>query len=343
MRFRRKKGFIKSPEEKERRRIPWGKILYLGILGVILIGFGIWGYERVFYIRGFGVLDSADTNVDAKLTTRITDIKCKINDRVSKGEPIVFLDKSTLQDTISARERELENNKSIFKQKIQDAENELKLVETARTNQDVVAEGASNEYKRAQKLLALEAITRAQFLNVESRFNAEEMNSASISTQLVMATTKLTSLKDDYATYKNKTETEIKQLYQLLDETILVVPRDGLVTKLYKQVGEMVVAGEPVVRISVPDESFIRTYFDAANEDAIKVGEKVKVVFQSGDKYKGVIRKVYSASLPFPPEYKEHYGPQEAPIVAEIVQLDGKEPWSTRVLGTKTKVLIKRF
>ncbi len=321
MRFRRRTTPIISPEEMRRKSFPWGKVIYFGILGALAIGFGIWGFGKLFYIRGQGILEAEAVKVESKLNARIVEIRPGINDKVSKDEPVVFLDKASLQAQATAKDTADVSRKDDFSTyELLEAENRLALVKKERKNQEEWVDNLRGEYDRARRLLALEAITRPQFLEIEQTLKAEERNLSVLSTELRLA-------KTSYETYKY--------------DTVLIAPISGVVTKIYKKAGEMALRGQPIIAVADPSKFYVKAYFDSADEGKLYVGRKVKIIFANGDKYKGEIRQVYPASHKLPPVYKTYYGPENTPIVTEI-DLLAKEP-PKQTLGTKAEVVFTRF
>lgn len=338
----RKRGesFIKSPEEKRRKLIPWGKYFYLAVLTIIAISFAKWVYERVIYVRGDGVLEAKTIGISTTITGRIAAIKYRIKDTVSKGEAVVFLDTSELDNKIDAKRREIEEKNTFFRQKILDAENTLRLMEKERENQEKEVNDLREEYKKAKALLSLEAITRSQLLNIEYELKSSERKLDALSTSTALTTSKLLAIKKEFSAYQEMVNKEIKQLHNIRKETVLFSPVKGVVTLVLKREGEVVQPGELILKIADPSENFIKTYFRASDEDKIRLWQEVVVTFQNGDKSRGIIRKIYPAALPLPVEYKKAYGPQEMSVTAEIFPLEGMS-WH-RVIGTKATIIAKR-
>lgn len=337
---RRRDSIIKSPEERERKQIPWGKYFYLGILCLIAIFCLNWGYKKVLYVQGVGVLEAETTNIEATLTARIIDIKCAVNDRVSLGSGLILLDTSELQYKIAARERELKERKNVFNQNILALEDELKVLVQEKINWQEEASDFNKEYIRGKDLLALEAITRPQLLDIEYNLKSAERELSVLSTKVVLAERKLEILKKEYEDLLKKAEGETRQLYDLLKENVLFAPRDGIVTVVYKQIGEIAQIGDPVIKIADTSENFIKVFFDPSVEDDIKLGDVVKIVFENGDKTKGKIERIYPATLPLSKEYRTKFGMRERFIIAEVVPLEERS-WS-RTLRTKAKVYMRR-
>jgi multidrug resistance efflux pump len=336
---RRKRSLIKSPEERERKRIPWGKYLYFGILVLIAIALLRWGYEKLAYVKGAGILEGEATSIEARITARIMSVNCKINDMVSKGEPLVFLDKSELEYKIAAREREIEEKTRNFRQKVLDIENELRLLEAERKKRKEEVGYLEKEYKRAKDLLALEAITRSRLLNIDYDFKLAQNAFSLLSTKVALTVAKLASLEEEYNDYQGKAREEMRRLYRLLKETVLVAPHKGIVTEIYKQRGEVARPGEPILEIADPSKNYIKAYFAESDENVLQSGQKVIILFANGDRSHGKIERIYPVTLPLPPEYRREYKPQGRFMTAEITPLEGKS-WD-EALKSRATVKLK--
>ncbi|MCH7674905.1 hypothetical protein IH879_08135 [candidate division KSB1 bacterium] len=88
-RLRKRESSIIKAKEVEKKRISWGKYVYLAVLLLMGIAAVRWTYERVFFMKGTGFLKAETTFVEARTIGRIQEIKCSINDRVSEGQPLV--------------------------------------------------------------------------------------------------------------------------------------------------------------------------------------------------------------------------------------------------------------
>ena len=296
MRFRRRKTPIISTEEREKKRFPWGKVVYFAIIGVIVAGFGVWGFQKLIFIKGRGVLEAEAVKVESKLNARIVEIRPAINEQVSKGEPLVFLDKAGLEAQLATKDTQLDRQGTLSRYELEEAKNHLELAKQEKKNQEEWVKDLRGEYDRAKRLLALEAITRPQLLEIENSLKLEERNLSTLSTEAGLAKATYEVHKEKHDDYRELVKEDKEKHQKLLQETVLVSPIDGVATKIYKQVGEMALKGEPVIAIADPSKLFVKTYFNESDEGKIHVGEKARVIFENGDKYKGEIRVVYRAS-----------------------------------------------
>ncbi|MFQ5754346.1 MAG: hypothetical protein ACE5HI_20380 [bacterium] len=172
----RKRGqsFIKNQQEVKKKQFTWGKYFYLIVLCISVFMIIQWVYNKIFFVNGVGFLESETTFVEARTPGRIMAIKCNINDQVSAGEPLVMLGNVGSAHLINnkglglngpyyTRERQIidiESRINLLKQEINQSQEKIKILK--------------EDFKRAGKLLAMNAITRPQFRNIEDKLKNSE-------------------------------------------------------------------------------------------------------------------------------------------------------------------------
>ncbi|MFQ5786897.1 MAG: HlyD family secretion protein [Thermodesulfobacteriota bacterium] len=341
--FRRKtERVIRTPSARNGEDIPWGKYILFGILFVLII-MGIWTLgNRLVYVRGRGILHAETTDIETKLTARIIEIASNVGDMVHKDQPVVFLDSLDLDYRIADMKRQLEERTSHFKERVTEVNNELERLETEIKNKRAEIDDLRKEHNRAKILLDQKAITHSQIMETSKVLKMAKRDLNTLLTESDSAKKQLASIKEEYNVFSNKVNKELEQLLALLDDTVLTAPTDGIVTEIFKPEGETVRPGDAILRISNPSKSFINAYFNESEEDEIKPGLSVRIVFENGDTCDGQVTKVYPAAFPLPPEYQNRYGSREIGILAEVAPTDSEKEELSRILETKAKVYFRR-
>ncbi len=72
--LRKRESSIIKAKEVEKKRISWGKYVYLAVLLLMGLAAVRWAYERVFFMKGTGFLKAETTFVEARTTGRIQEI-----------------------------------------------------------------------------------------------------------------------------------------------------------------------------------------------------------------------------------------------------------------------------
>lgn len=333
----RKRGnaFIAPPQETRRNKLNWGKFLYLAIL-LTAVGFSLrWGYQTIFYISGFGFLESEITFVEARAPGRILAINCNINDEVSVGEPLVVL-----ANPVSAHLNGNEGAGYTNERKIIDVESKINLLHQEIKQAIEKAAFLQEEYERAHELLALKAITRPQFLHIQNQLRTAENDLAIWGIKLDTEEKTLVTYQKQMTFASQNGHWKINRVAGNRFESILKAAEAGTVSMIFKQKGEVTRTGEPVLKIVNKNKNFIKAYFAGEYEKLLKAGSEVIVNFENGETSIGIIKKIYPTALDQPNGIKRRFGSVQRYLIVEVVPKNA-EYWD-RILETQVKVLVKK-
>jgi len=204
------------------------------------------GLAGLFFVEGFGLLDAERIDVEGNLTGRVLDIKCKLNDRIEGGMPLVILSLPELEHEFTDREADLKNELKILEE-----ESQHKAVETASLRE---------ARRRGAELLHSEAITLPSFRDIEMDLERGERELSLLHTRVALTRSRLKTLRAEY--FDNQVGwTADGHNGNHLKETVLYAPTDGLVTLIRKREGEVARVGEPVLEIADLSETFVDAYF----------------------------------------------------------------------------------
>jgi HlyD family secretion protein len=90
----------------------------------------------------------------------------------------------------------------------------------------------------------------------------------------------------------------IAELTELLDDTELIAPCDGIVTSVYKSKGDAVAEDEPVVAITLTDTWVLTVSVDELDINQIEVGQQADIVLDSlpDNTYEGQVEDISNSS-----------------------------------------------
>ena len=328
-RLRKRASSVIKANEVEKKRISWGKYVYFMLLLLIGLTAVQWAYERLFFMKGTGFLKAETTFVEARTTGRIHEIKCSINDRVVEGQSLVQFGSVIFANHIQT---ELYGGDYETERKIIDLTGKLELIKQNIFQKKENISLLKSEYRRAKELIAIDAITRSQLLTLEDKLNRAEYD--------------LSALQITFGSTSKKLKSYRSQMYidpsgrGVVGERVLYAPKAGLVSTIYKQKGEVVRAGEPIIKIINANKTFVKAYFSSAFEKSIHDGDLVKVYFENGEKSDGIIRKIYPTAISRASEIENRFGAIKRSLIAEIVPADF--PSWDRILETRVKILLKK-
>ncbi|MFQ5638298.1 MAG: HlyD family secretion protein [bacterium] len=338
----RKRGnsFIKSREEVKRNPFQWGKYLYLAVLLLVALNILKWTYERFFFLKGEGYLEAEATFIEARTPGRIAAINCTINDDISAGDPLVVLSDSRFDYSMNSNGIGWNGSYHAHQRKIIAAEGKLSLIKQQINHRKNEINKLRIEYYKARELLALNAITRTQYLNLQDKLKAAEDDLTLLNIKFETALRTLKTFEESEPIRSHNANGKMTPVSATGYERILYAPIDGAVSIIYKQKGEIAQVGEPVLRIVNRNKSFIKAYFPGSYENSIHIGDEVKIYFENGEKATGVMRKIYPVAFTQPSEFKNKFGAVQRSIIAEIVPKE-VQYWN-RILETRVKVLVKK-
>jgi HlyD family secretion protein len=81
-----------------------------------------------------------------------------------------------------------------------------------------------------------------------------------------------------------KNEASLRFAEAQLDYTVITAPFDGLITKRYRDPGDIVIPGSMILNLISLDELWISAWVDETMLDKLKVGQISKIVFRSDPK-----------------------------------------------------------
>ncbi len=333
-------SYVRSQEDPVKKRISWGKYLYLGILAIFVFWLVKKGFDRGIYIQGDGVFDAYTINVASSVSARITGLNFKPGDEVLRGTPLVTVDTAELTYKLASFHRDFVIKSASFKKDIYEAESEIKLLNGKIRNCEKNISMLEKEYERVKKLVTLGTLTRPSLMLLQDNIEAARDELSILTIMAGSGKEKLALLQNELSNFMSATQNESDKITKLITDAALLTPVNSIVIGVYKKEGEVAETGETILRLADLSTSFLKTYFDVSYESSLKTGDDVGVEFASGEKTSGKIRKIYLETLSLPAEYRRQYSPPEKYIAAEI-SIDNKELMH-RIIGSKARVYVKR-
>lgn len=332
---KREQTFIRSSQEPVKKKAQIGKYFYLAILVVIFISLGKFVVEKIVFNKGVGFLEAETIYIEANASGRILNINYAINDTVNLEEPVVVLDKSWAVDSPNGYTA---SNNSYYtnERRLINTEKEISILRANLAANNEKLRQVKNEYLKAKGLFFANAMIQSELFAVESRLKNAEANILKQKIELAAARKKLTSYKNQQNNLYNPAASNGSSV---LGNTLLYSTHVGIVSRIFKNSGEVVKLGEPIVKLINPANQVIRTYFLAGAENEIAKGDNARLYFANGDRADGVISKIYSSTAEQPREIKHKFGKAQRFIIAEIIP---NASLNRRVFETQVEVYITK-
>jgi len=157
-------------------------------------------------------------------------------------------------------------------------------IQIAATRQQI--ETAKTEKQRIENLLKANAANQKQLDDINAQI-------ALLEKQLESQKIILESTSKSIGGESSAVEIQIAQLEDQLNKCRIISPIDGTVLVKYVEKGEFAAMGKPLFKIADTENMFLRAYITSGQLGALKIGQKVKVNAEFGEKenkeYEGTV------------------------------------------------------
>lgn len=264
-----------------------------GSLVTEIVGEGkVKAVERVEYYLDFSAM--------------VKEVKVSVGDIVVEEEPILILDKESLELELVKKEIELqklrlqydrsitnnmEDNLYTFEQKMKEAEIEfLKKERDLVVNQQLYDEGAVSK-RELDDAISEYDIAKLRYENDEKGFK----------TQLEMSEREKENQKGETELMRleiSSTEIEIEELKRMIGRSIITATNDGIIKELNFKEGMIVNNSSPVYILDSPNKGFeVEVILDSEESEYLEIEDSVQMFLKGGSRgtIEGKIRSIENA------------------------------------------------
>lgn len=264
-----------------------------GSLVTEIVGEGkVKAVERVEYYLDFSAM--------------VKEVKVSVGDIVVEEEPILILDKESLELELVKKEIELqklrlqydrsitnnmEDNLYTFEQKMKEAEIEfLKKERDLVVNQQLYDEGAVSK-RELDDAISEYDIAKLRYENDEKGFK----------TQLEMSEREKENQKGETELMRleiSSTEIEIEELKRMIGRSIITATNDGIIKELNFKEGMIVNNSSPVYILDSPNKGFeVEVILDSEESEYLEIEDSVQMFLKGGSRgtLEGKIRSIENA------------------------------------------------
>lgn len=257
-----------------------------------------------------GTFEATEVTISAKSTGELKLFDVAEGEEVKNGHVAGRIDAFQLQlkkeqleasrGQLSASKRQLASSRKATDSRQLDLERQVSSITQQIAN-------ARREQQRFTELVKDGAVPRKQLDDISYQIKVLEKqleatrdqirsNNASLSEQ----STGIAAQIDGIDAQAAGLEAQIRQIDDQIANTEVVAPFTGTVLEKYVEKGEFVTTGKPLFKMADTQNMFLRAYVTSAQLQNVKVGQKVKVFADYGDKqkkeYDGTISWISSRS-----------------------------------------------
>ncbi len=290
---------------------------------IVLIPFFLWFQTRDTSLSRFtGVVESESETVGAVETARILSIEVQPGQRVNPGDVLVRLDPAdramdlALQEARlmdyeqsvlryeqgAARYRQtLEESERRSRQMVQEAAVELETEKMNRSRDEAELAGLEAEIKRLQPLIDKRLVSEVELSSLRPKAQALDQTVQRYAplidalqkrhdvaakdlkeVQELLAATALEATSDPLKESLRQVAQTYKQAAKS-EPFVLRASRAGIVSRIQRQTGDVVVAGEPLVRVASVSSLYITGLLTQRQFAGLAQGDKLTVRRLTGD------------------------------------------------------------
>lgn len=200
--------------------------------------------------------------ISPKITGLISQIFVDQDDKVVKGQKLVTLDDSDLRQQVDMAKAEL----SVAKAGVEMVASQIKSAEA-------IEKQTKSTFNRMSPLLPSGAVSVDAYEKAQQQLEVAEAGLSQAQTAKIEAE-KLVA----------KDEASLRFAEAQLAYTVITSPFDGLITKRYRDPGDVVVPGSMILDMVSLDQLWVSAWVDETALDKLKVGQISKIVFRSDPK-----------------------------------------------------------
>ena len=213
-----------------------------------------------------GVFEATEIIVSAKGNGEILSFDVQEGQKVQKLVQLGYIDTTQLY----LKKLQLKINAKAVKNQFVDI-----TKQTAALEQQIVT--AKTEKQRIENLLKSQAATTKQLDDIDAQI-------AVLEKQLAAAKTTMQQSNSGVSDTESGVAVQIAQIEDQIKNSIIRSPIDGTVLAKYAEAGELAVQGKALFKVADINEMVLRAYITSSQLSQMKLGDKVRVFADFGEK-----------------------------------------------------------
>lgn len=217
----------------------------------------------------YGNFEATELFISAEVNGKLLSMQPSQGDRLEKGAPIALIDSTQSY----LKRRQFEATIQALRSKLQDVPVQLEVYTRRLRNLE-------REEKRVRSLLADSAATRKQLDDLIGELQV-------VRSQIVAAESQLSTANRGILAEIKPLEWQLAQVEDLLSKSVLRSPITGTILEIFKQPGELISVGQPLVKLADLDRMILRGYVSGDQLGKLSIGQKVAIkVDEEAEKFR---------------------------------------------------------
>lgn len=279
------------------------------IVFIILIAGFYWLVREYFHIGDKDYTEAAQVEefinpVNTRVAGYIKEIKFIEHQQVKKGDTLLILDDREIQTQLGQAEAAYQNalaQRSATSSSVNTVSNNVNVMESNIAGAKARLWNAEQNLNRYKNLLAAEAVTRQQYDQIKTEYDAQKAAYETLVNQKQSANLSTTEVKSKLGI----NDAEIKRTKAALDMaklnlsyTIITAPYDGVMGRRAISDGQLVQAGQQIATIVLNGQKWVTANFLEGQMPKIAIGKKIMMSADAlgGQQFEGEVTAISAAT-----------------------------------------------
>ena len=243
-----------------------------------------------------GTFEATEVTVSAKATGELKTFNISEGQAVEQGAVVGSIDAYQLQQTseqLEAQKRQLGATRSATDSRRLDLEKQLSSISQQIAN-------AQRERQRFTELVADGAVPKKQLDDINYQIKVLERQREATRDQIRSNNASLAEQSKGIGAQIDGLNAQQRQIADQIANAQVKAPIAGTVLEKYVEQGEFVAIGKPLFKMADVQNMYLRAYVTSSQLKDLKIGQKVKVFADYGDKekktYEGTVAWISSRS-----------------------------------------------
>ena len=276
---------------------------------IILIAGFYWLVREYFHIGDKDYTEAAQVEefinpVNTRVAGYIKEIKFIEHQQVKKGDTLLILDDREIQTQLGQAEAAYQNalaQRSATSSSVNTVSNNVNVMESNIAGAKARLWNAEQNLNRYKNLLAAEAVTKQQYDQIKTEYDAQKAAYETLVNQKQSANLSTTEVKSKLGI----NDAEIKRTKAALDMaklnlsyTVITAPYDGVMGRRVISDGQLVQAGQQIATIVLNGQKWVTANFLEGQMPKIAVGKKIMMSADAlgGQQFEGEVTAISAAT-----------------------------------------------
>jgi membrane fusion protein (multidrug efflux system) len=298
---------LEKKKENKKNKI---RAVISNIVVFLIIGFGLyWLVREYFHVGDKTYTEAAQVEefinpINTRVSSYIKEIKFIEHQKVKKGDTLVILDDREILTQLGQAEAAYQNalaQKNATSSSVNTVSNNVNVMEANIAGAKARLWNAEQNLNRYKNLLASEAVTRQQYDQVKTEYDAQKAAYEALANQKQSANLSTMEVKsklgiNDAEIKRTKSALEMAKIN--LSYTVITAPYDGVMGRRTISEGQLIQPGQQVATIVLNGQKWVTANFLESQMPNIKIGEKMMMTADAlgGQKFEGIVTAISAAT-----------------------------------------------